>query len=287
MMTIFSMILVFSSLWLVSIATPVFNSLDQHFWMQSSKDFVSGTPLTEEMKGNFSDIKDEFLEDFFQWEKQDPALYEGDIMFLGDKNAILSSSYRWPNATIPYEISNVYTSDQRKVIAFGMNEYHENTCIKFVPRTSEKNYIRIYKKGSGCSSYVGMVNIGSQDVSLDDGCVSRIRPGIVLHELMHAAGFFHEHTRPDRDTFVRINFENILEKHVFNFNTNDASKVTTLGLPYDYDSVMHYSRYAFAIDKTRPTITPVPNENVEIGNRRKFSSLDLLKLNALYCSEVK
>ena len=56
-----------------------------------------------------------------------------------------------------------------------------------------------------------MINIGSQDVSLDDGCISRIRQGIVLHELMHAAGFFHEHTRSDRDTFIRINFENILE----------------------------------------------------------------------------
>nr|CAH0105944.1 unnamed protein product [Daphnia galeata] len=287
MMTIFLMILAFSSLWLVLIATPVFKSLDPSFWEQSSNDFVAGMPLTEEMKGNFSVIKNEFFEDLFQWEDQDPALFEGDIMFLGEKNAILSSSYRWPNAKIPYEISNVYTPDQREVIAFGMNEYHENTCIQFVPRTSEENYIRIYKKGSGCSSYVGMINIGSQDVSLDDGCISRIRPGIVLHELMHAAGFFHEHTRPDRDTFIRINFENILEKHIFNFNTNDASKVTTLGLPYDYDSVMHYSRYAFAIDRTRPTITPVPNEKVEIGNRRKFSSLDLLKLNELYCSEVK
>ena len=62
-----------------------------------------------------------------------------------------------------------------------------------------------------CSSYVGMINNGALDVSLDDGCVWKIRPGIVLHELMHAAGFFHEHTRPDRDIFVRINFENILE----------------------------------------------------------------------------
>ena len=61
------------------------------------------------------------------------------------------------------------------------------------------------------SSYVGMINNGAQDVSLDDGCVWKIRPGIVLHELMHAAGFFHEHTRPDRDIFIRINFENILE----------------------------------------------------------------------------
>ena len=51
----------------------------------------------------------EFFEDFFQWEDQDPALFEGDIMFSGDKNAILSSSYRWPNAKIPYEISNVYS----------------------------------------------------------------------------------------------------------------------------------------------------------------------------------
>jgi hypothetical protein len=139
----------------------------------------------------------EFFEDFFQWEDQDPALFEGDIMFSGDKNAILSSSYRWPNAKIPYEISNVYSKsifvnttlmknilllpivlfiflllsnfgdrhlilttnfpikapDQREVIAFGMNEYHENTCIQFVPRTSEENYIRIYKKGSGYEKF--------------------------------------------------------------------------------------------------------------------------------------
>ena len=54
-----------------------------------------------------------------------------------------------------------------------------------------------------------MRNIGAQDLSLDDGCVSRDYPGIVMHELMHAAGFFHEHTRPDRDTFVRIDFGNI------------------------------------------------------------------------------
>jgi choriolysin H len=100
-----------------------------------------------------------------------------------------------------------------------------------------------------------MRNIGAQDLSLDDGCVSRDYPGIVMHELMHAAGFFHEHTRPDRDTFVRIDFGNIeqsrlsfisipfstflnaeklkIEDHDIFFK-NPASEVTTLGLPYDY-----------------------------------------------------
>ena len=30
-----------------------------------------------------------------------------------------------------------------------------------------------------------------------------------VHELVHALGFVHEHTRPDRDSFVVVNPENI------------------------------------------------------------------------------
>jgi choriolysin H len=39
------------------------------------------------------------------------------------------------------------------------------------------------------------------------------------------------------------------------------------------DSVMHYEKYASAIDKTRPTIIPIPDENIELGNRLGFSSV--------------
>ena len=34
-------------------------------------------------------------------------------------------------------------------------------------------------------------------------------PGIVMHEIMHALGFYHEHNRPDRNAFVTVQWQNI------------------------------------------------------------------------------
>lgn len=60
-------------------------------------------------------------------------------------------------------------SPERQVIEQAVNEFNKYTCLRFVPRSNQANYINIVKD-RGCWSYLGMID-GMQELSLDNGCV--------------------------------------------------------------------------------------------------------------------
>ena len=63
-----------------------------------------------------------------------------------------------------------------------------------------------------------------------------------MHEFIHAWGFHHEHNRPDRDKYVKVYLENIIDEDRGNFKKQEQS--CTFGVPYDGNSIMHYSSTA-------------------------------------------
>jgi hypothetical protein len=69
---------------------------------------------------------------------------------------------------------------------------------------------------------------------------------------------FYAYTRfsSERDNYIQINWNNIDPDAWTNFK-QFVSHVSMFSTPYDYNSILHYSPTAFAIDKSVNTIIPM------------------------------
>ncbi|KAJ4919846.1 hypothetical protein JOQ06_023063 [Pogonophryne albipinna] len=180
---------------------------------------------------------------------------------------------------VPYYITNHFSSREKAIITRGLESFSSISCIRFRPTYSNDHEWLQIESQNGCWSYVGRRG-GKQVVSLArSGCLYH---NTVQHELLHALGFNHEQTRSDRDKHIRVLLQNVVSGMEHNFN-----KIATLnqGTPYDYNSVMQYFRTAFS-KNGQPTMIPIPDANVSIGNAREMSRNDISRLNTLYqCCE--
>lgn len=170
----------------------------------------------------------------------------------------------WDDAVIPYEIDPIFSEERASLFRSAMRHWENHTCIKFVERQPDehRNYIVFTERSCGCCSFVGKRGNGAQAISIGKHCD---KFGIVVHELGHVVGFWHEHTRPDRDQHVQIIGKNIMSGQEYNFNKLTKDEVDSLGLAYDYDSILHYATNTFAKDTYLDTILPLHGHlNTEI-----------------------
>ncbi|XP_073249503.1 meprin A subunit beta-like isoform X3 [Porites lutea] len=222
-------------------------------------------------------------------EANKPYSMEGDIALTErDGNVYEKTRFRrsavrqrkklWPNRVVPYEIEEALASHKKNILA-AIDEFHKHTCIRFKERKNEKYWIK-FSKGKGCWSYIGRLywRRGAQELSLGRRCNKK---GIIMHELMHAVGFWHEQSRPDRDQYVEILWENIEKGMEGQFNKYKHSKVDSIGFDYDYSSLMHYGKVTFSRNG-KPTIRALNNPYMSLGRGGGFSELDIKKMNALY-----
>ncbi|XP_068678798.1 meprin A subunit alpha-like isoform X2 [Montipora foliosa] len=206
---------------------------------------------------------------------------DGDLaMSRKRRNADRNRMILWQDRIIPYAFDPDLPVYYQPTVIEAIEEYHKHTCLRFVERTNESNWLLFVYK-SGCWSSVGKKywrqNHG-QELSLGPGCN---RKSTVMHEIMHAIGFWHEQSRPDRNLYVEVLWENIQDGQAHNFNKYDHQRIDTLAVPYDYDSIMHYGEDSFS-KNGKPTIRSIQDASRSLGQKEGFTGLDVQEINSLY-----
>lgn len=227
----------------------------------------------------FSDIEEEVVVEVINGY----AIYLGDIIIgkideLENRGAPTTNPSRiWPNSTIPYSFDPAFSSSQVQELTNAINTLAASTNLCLVPRTTESNYVSIIYDTTigGGWSWIGMVG-GGQELHL-----GTTNATVVIHEFCHAAGLFHEQSRPDRDSYVIINWSNIDPLNMHNFNICSNNGCNSVGA-YDFNSIMHYSSYAFS-NNNSPTI--VKYDGSLIPWNANLTSGDIASINYLYPAE--
>lgn len=262
--------------------------------------FVAGLPIEDLIRPNTP----ENIEKLKNLDKDDIAelysgQYQGDMILTDEeiqeletgkssKTGLIAARYRWENNEVPYRVTEAhFTAAQIAHIHLGARMIADVTCLRFVPYNPSvhSDFITVRGSGSGCSSSVGRRGTGEQFLNLQPNTVEVgcFRIGTVMHEFIHAIGFYHMQSATERDDYVRIVWDKIQAGTENNFNTYAASVITNHGVEYDYGSVMHYSRTAFSTDGSDTIVALRPLNGAVMGQRLEMSASDILRINRHYC----
>lgn len=209
------------------------------------------------------------------------AIAYGDVL-LGNLQENITSGFTyppeinlWPSAVIPYHIQPNVPNPSR--IQQALRYLSDKTILQFIPyEDGIVDAIVFEPTDENCFSYVGRIS-GTQPIFISSGC----HWYHIVHEILHAIGFIHEHSRPDRDQFITIQWDNIPESYRSQFEIMPDSLIRDW-LRYDYDSqsIMHYSSQIFA--QRDDAYSLLRKDGSKVPETHELSAMDIQKINDLF-----
>lgn len=218
------------------------------------------------------------------------SLLDGDIIVdnrnypliesIGTRSAYMTTpDYYWPRRKVYYKYHTSFTSSYQAVTQYAMMAITAACGITFEPAGSNTTNYILFKCGNANESYVGMVG-GEQVIK-----IKSLRQDIITHEIMHALGFFHEHARSDRDSYITVNYSNIRPSHRHSFNKYSSSGYSGIDIDsFDFNSIMLYNSIitdeSFVYDTTVAAMTKLDGSYFNGGV--VLSSGDARGLRSIY-----
>lgn len=195
------------------------------------------------------------------------------------QGVITSSDTRyWPSGIIPFKFSSDCNPLYQSTALSAMSELSDSTGVQFVlANSTTPNYI-MFKTGFRNRSYVGMLG-GEQEIEL----ALFGQKYVVMHEIMHALGVYHEHQRADRDSYIEVQYDNL-----YHSSWNNFAKQTTnsydLG-DFNFESIMLYASRStdrdVVIDITEPIMLKTDGTEFP-ANRQYLSQGDIQAVRTIY-----
>ncbi|RZT95671.1 astacin (peptidase family M12A) [Ancylomarina subtilis] len=237
---------------------------------------LNGKPVTIEYlgrKANVIDIGDHYV-------------FEGDILINKEKYhskqntlkgaAINGNRWNYQYNRIAYVVNSSLPDKQR--VTDAINHIEANTNIDFVTRTTQPDYIEIVHSDNGTYS----TDIGKGGGRQEIGLASWATMGNTVHELLHALGVFHEHTRQDRNDHIIVNWQHIGTNpntiYQYQIYTNNYSGFDHGN--FDFNSIMLYPSI-WNSNTSGWSMTDL-NNNPFTAQRTGLSAGDIALLNELY-----
>ena len=184
----------------------------------------------------------------------------------------------WPHGKITYTYSQNFPFEERMYIDLCMLEWERETNVDFeyCHNCETEFYVLVIVKDKNADNPASMSTVGyCSEPTIIFGQLTR---SVVIHELGHAIGLLHEHQRPDRDSYIKIQYKNIDKDSFYCFEKRPKEEFLYdyTKFPYDYNSIMHYYNYSFSKNGKLVIVSPQPTGNY------LPSKTDILKVIDIY-----